>query len=334
VADLYTTTTSVDYAQVAYDRLAYFAFRPQLYFDQVADVQPTNQAMPGSSVIFTIQNDLAVASTPLSETLDVSAVALSDSQVTVTLYEYGNAAITTAKLRGTAFVNVNPIVANVIGFNAGVSIDTVARNVLVGGTNVDYSTGSGTAPTSRATVTYTSATNFNGISSHDCRVEVAKLRSSNVPEIGNTYVAYIHPDVSLDLRETTGDTGWRQPHDYSAPDNIWVGEIGTYEGARFIETPRAPTFLAAGASSTNVYATLFVGRQSLAKAYSTEDGNGPYPQVVEGPVVDKLRRQQPMGWYWLGGYNIFRQAAVRRLESATSIGAALASDPDVLAIDA
>jgi hypothetical protein len=36
-------------------------------------------------------------------------------------------------------------------------------------------------------------------------------------------------------------------------------------------------------------------------------------------VTDKLRRFQPMGWYWLGAYSIFRQQAVRRVESASTI---------------
>src|SRR5437660_1356433 len=99
MADSYTTTASVDFDQTAYDRVAYYALRPQLYFDQAADVRPTRQSMPGSAVVFTIVSDLSVASTALNESVDVSAVALADTQVTVTLAEYGNAVITTALLR-------------------------------------------------------------------------------------------------------------------------------------------------------------------------------------------------------------------------------------------
>ena len=44
----YTTTASVDYSQTAYDRLAYFAYRPELYYDRAVEVKPTRQAMPGS----------------------------------------------------------------------------------------------------------------------------------------------------------------------------------------------------------------------------------------------------------------------------------------------
>jgi hypothetical protein len=64
-----------------------------------------------------------------------------------------------------------------------------------------------------------------------------------------------------------------------------------------------------------------MGRQALAKAYSQIDGNGAYAKVVRGPVVDSLMRFNPIGWYWLGGYGRFREASLRRIESASSIGA-------------
>lgn len=313
----YTRTADVDYDQAAYDRMAYFALRPELYFDAVADVQPTRQSMPGSSVVFTIQSDLAVASTALNESTDVTPVALADTQVTVTLAEYGNAVATTALIRGTSFVELDPIVANVVGFNAGVSIDTIARDVLKAGTNVRYATGTGAVPTARNMVTP-----LNTLGGSDIRRALADLRGANVATINGYYVMYVHPDVSFDLRGQTGQSNWRQPHEYSAPENIWNGEIGVFEGFRFVETPRAPIFADAGSSTTltDVYRSIGVGRQALAKAYSTTDGNGANPRTIPGPVTDTLRRFVPFGWYWLGGYGIFRQASVRGIESASSIG--------------
>lgn len=314
MADAFTSTSAVNYDQVAYDRIAYFAFRPQNYFDQVADVKPTRQTQPGSSTIFTIQNDLAVASTPLTETVDVDAVALSDTQVTVALAEYGNATNTTAKLRGTSFLEIDPLVANAVGYNAGVSIDTIARNILEAGTYVRYA---GTA-TSRATVAAADTLKASNV-----RRAFAELQNDNVPQIGGLYTAYIHPLVAYDLRAETGAAAWRDPHTYSQPEEIWNGEIGEFEGFRFIVTPRAPQFPGTGAGTTpnriTVFRTLFMGREALAKTYSTTDGNGPNPRVVPGPIVDKLRRFVPMGWYWLGGYGLFRQASIRAVESSSSI---------------
>lgn len=317
--DAYTGVGNLDTAKTAYDMLVRFALRPQLYFDAIADVQPTRQSMPGSAVVFTIINDLAPATTALNESTDVTAVALSDSTITLTLAEYGNAVITTALLRGESFVEIDPVVANVIGYNAGVSIDSLARTQVSAGTNVAYSnsaTGNTNIATARNQITPT-----NTITAADVRASRGFLVKQNVPEVGTGYVGYIHPDVAFDLRSQTGNSAvWRDPHTYSQPEEIWSGEVGMFEGVRFIETPRAPTFANAGSSptTTTVYGTLFMGRQALAKAHSIVDGNGPVPHTVPGPVTDKLRRFVPWGWYWLGAYGVYRQASIIRVESSSS----------------
>ena len=312
----YTQMSSLSTDQTAFDRIAYFALRSELLFDAVADVMPVAQSMPGSAVTFTIFNDIAEATTPLTETSDVTAVAMSDSQVTVTLTEYGNAVSTTAKLRGTSFLDVDAAAANIVGYNAGISIDSIIREVLAAGTNVIYGGGGATDPSSRATVQAEDI-----IEANDIRKVVAQLRKANAVSFGGMYMGYIHPDVSYDLRRETGVASWRDPHVYSDPANIYMGEIGAFEGVRFIETPRAKNFEDAGASSTvDVYCTHIMGRQALAKAHSLTDGNGPFPRVVRGPVTDTLYRFQPIGWYWLGGYGRFREASLRRVESSSSIG--------------
>src|ERR1035441_2414970 len=139
----YTTTGTVDYVQTAYDMLAYYALRPELYFDQVADIKPTNQSMAGSSVVFNIQNDLALATTSLNESTDVTAVALASSQVTLTLAEYGGATISTAQVRAESFVSIDEVQANAVGYWAGRSIDELARLQLQAGSNVNSSAGPG-----------------------------------------------------------------------------------------------------------------------------------------------------------------------------------------------
>ena len=315
----YTDTSALSVDQVAFDRLAYFALRSELLFDAAADVQPTNQAMPGTGVTFTIFTDRATATSTVSETTDVTAAALSDSQVTVTLNEYGNAVITTAKLRGTAFLDVDSAAANIVGYNAGSSIDEVVRDVLAAGTNVIYGGGGTTTPTSRTTVKAVDI-----IEANDIRKVTAQLRGANVPTFNGLYMAYIHPDVAYDLRRETGAAAWRDPHVYQDTANIYNAEIGAFEGVRFIETPRAKVFQNAsdGSGSTGtieVYCTHVMGRQALAKAYSSIDGNGSVPKVVRGPVVDTLNRLQPIGWYWLGGYGRFREASLRRIESSSAI---------------
>ena len=316
-----TQLSSLSVDQVAFDRLAYFALRSELLFDQAADVQPTQQAMPGTGVTFTIFADIAAATSTLNEVTDVTPTALSDSQVTVTLNEYGNAVVTTAKLRGTAFLDVDSAAANIIGYNAGDSMDQVVREVLAAGTNVVYATGGSSTPTSRESVSTDDI-----LAADDVRKVVAQLRAANVATFDGSYLGYIHPDVSYDFRSATDAAAWRTPANYVNPDGIYNGEIGKFESVRFIETPRAKKWTDAsnGTSTTgtiDVYATHIMGRQALAKAFSVQDGNGAVPKIVRGNVTDYLMRLQPLGWYWLGGYGRFREASLRRIESASSIGA-------------
>ena len=315
-----TQLSSLSVDQVAFDRLAYFALRSELLFDQAADVQPVQQAMPGTGVTFTIFADIAAATSTLNEVTDVTPTALSDSQVTVTLNEYGNAVVTTAKLRGTAFLDVDSAAANIIGYNAGDSMDQVVRDVLAGGTNVVYATGGSTTPTSRESISTDDI-----LHADDVRKVVAQLRGANVATFEGSYMGFIHPDVSYDFRSNTDVAAWRTPANYVNPEGIYNGEIGKFESVRFIETPRAKKFANAsnGTSTTgtiDAYCTHVMGRQALAKAFSVTDGNGATPKIVRGNVTDILMRLQPLGWYWLGGYGRFREASLRRIESASSIG--------------
>lgn len=314
MADAMTTTAALDFDQTMWDRAAYFSLRPELYFDMFADVKQTN-ATPdqGSALTFTIVTDLAAATTPLNESVDVDAVALADSQVTVTLNEYGNAVNSTWRVRATSFIDLDPVIANAVGYNAGLSQDSLARAIVQAGSNVRYA---GQA-VSRATVIPTDT-----LKAANVRRAFAELQGANVAKFGGYYAAVVHPDQSYDLRGETGAAAWRDPHTYSQPAEIWNGEIGEFEGFRFMSSPRAPLFSDAGSSTTltDVYGALFFGRQAIAKAYSTYDGHGPNPTIVIGPVVDHLRRFRPVGWHWFANYGRFREAALRRVETASTIG--------------
>ncbi|MEL0332166.1 MAG: N4-gp56 family major capsid protein [Candidatus Poseidoniales archaeon] len=309
----YTQASSVSSDTTAFEQLAYFALRSQPMFEMVADVKSTNQSHPGSAVQFNIYNDLAQATSALTETSDVTAVALGDSTVTVTLAEYGNAVTTTAKLRGTSFLNVDADAANIIGYNMGNSIDKVVQDVLVGGSNVAY----GGDATSTATVDAT-----DNLDAGDIRKAVAALRGDSAPTMdGGVYVGFIHPDVSFDLRADTAVTDVIQYQIRQDGAGVRMGSIGTFGGVDFIETPRIDFTADAGATTTDVYNTVICGKQALAKAHSRGAGFGENPSVVFGPVTDSLRRFQTVGWYHLVGYSRFREASLQRIETSSSIGA-------------
>lgn len=312
--DAYTTTASLNFDQVMWDRAIYYPLRAELYFDRFADVGVTDAAPDkGASVTFTKFNDLAAATTPLNETTDLDAVALSDAQVSLTLAEYGNAINTSFRVRATSFIDLDRPAANIVGFNAGLSLDTIARAIIEAGTNVRYQSTAVSRVTVGAAMTMTAAA---------VRRAYTDLSAANVPTFNGYYASVIHPHVAYDLRGETGAAAWRDPHTYSQPQQIWTGEMGEFEGFRFIVSPRGPLFADAGVGGTvDVYRSLFFGRQAIAKAYSTWEGRGAYPIVIFGPVIDKLKRLQPVGWHWFGAYGIFRQESLRAVESSSSIGA-------------
>lgn len=312
MADAMTTTSSLSYDQTMWNRAIYYPLRPQLYFDMFADVKATdNTPEQGAAVTFTKNNDLAAVTTPISETVDIDAVALSDAQVTLTLAEYANGVNTTFRVRATSFVSINQIVANAVGYNAGLSLDTIARNIMQAGTNIRYQS------TAVSRVTVGAAMVLTAAAVRRARVD---LVNANVADFNGYYASVISPDVSYDLRGETGAAAWRDPHTYSQPSEIWSGEVGVFEGFRFMESPRAPVFVDAGVTSTvDVYRTLFFGRQAMAKAYSTYEGRGALPIVIIGPVVDKLERFRPVSWHWFGGYKMFREESLRAVESSSSI---------------
>ena len=388
MANAYTNTGSTSLGgtvgaaglvQKAYDRLIEFQLRATPLVRNLADKTPARQAMPGSSVVLQRYVDLTQQTSTLTEAVDPDAVALATpTYTTITLAEYGNAVLVTRALELYSLADVDPAVANIIAFNMADSIDTVAQTVLATGANVLRSGNR----TSSATIT--SSDTFN---SALARKAVAKLRTNKaIPRKGNLYAAYIHPEVAHDLRAETGVGSWRQPHEYQTNDEIWAGEIGTYEGAFYVESPRmfsdkkgadqatsttTTTALAASGATTlsltsvaaiqvgdrltatglatsgtqvtainglvvtidipvlaatvtsgatvtitpetRVFNTYFAGQQALAEAVAEEF------HVVIGPVVDKLMRHRPLGWYGVAGWNIYRDEALYRVESTSSI---------------
>ena len=376
------TANGAGLVQKAYDRLVEFQLRATPLIRSVADKRPAQQAMPGSSVALQIYTDLDKSTTALQETPDLDAVAVGTPTVkTVTLNEYGNAALVTRALQLYSLADVDPAVANMIAFNMADSIDDVAQAELLNGTQVARSGGAGSLAGIGAS---------NTIKAADIRKAVAKLRGGKaVARKGSYYWAGIHPEVSHDLRAETGMAAWRDPHSYQSNENIWSGEIGSFEGAYFVESPRlysasdgasttaanitssafsattgatytvthalavgdyvtiagftggaavhngtwkvtsvsttttftiaadTSTVASAGtptfAKSTKVYRTFLAGQQALAEAVAEE------PHVVIGPVTDKLNRFRPIGWYGVLGFKVYREEALYRIESASSI---------------
>jgi N4-gp56 family major capsid protein len=322
MANAFTDTSALsNVVQTAYDKSFRFSLRSQPLFRQLADVHPTDLTAPGSSMVLGIWQDLAPATTPLSEDVDPDAVAIGNPvQKTLTINEYGNPVLRTRKLKLVSLTDVDPAAAAMIAYNMADSVDVLVQTQLRAGSYllqfkagaisyITNSNGSTVATTMAATDTMRSSV---------VRFATAKLRTNKaVPKRDSYYGGIIHPEVSHDLRAESGAAAWRDPHNYSAVGNIWAGEIGLYEGVYWMESPRCYNAVDAGTGDNTVrrFRTYILGQEALAEAVADEF------HVVAGPIVDKLGRFRPLGWLGTAGWARVREEALIRVETSSSIDA-------------
>lgn len=306
-APVVDTTLGSQFVTKAYDLAVYPALRPELIFDQFATVRASNTTHRGGSVRFSFVDDISEQTTPLLENIDVDSVTLSSKALTVSMREYGTAVTNTALIRGTSMISMDPLIAERVGYNAGISIDTLARTAL-DATTITYD------DASTATVGSVGDGSAN-LSGDQLREGVALLRAANVrPMRGGNYVAVISPYQAQQLMSDTTDTGFRWMVGYAggqgtAGNSVFMGEIGTYEGVRLVVNNHL----------VDQGKGYLMGAEALAKAYSTAPGFGPTPKTVVSPVVDKLKRFASVGWYHLVGYSVFRAEALLHIETSDSL---------------
>ena len=319
MADVFSTTTSgvgSNLVTMAYDKLIELNLRNTPQFRAIADKKVGNPTHDGSSIRFQFHNDIAdttIAGATLAETVDPDAVALpATTTLDVSQVELGRVVLPTRKLSLMSLSDVDPWIANAVAFNMAMTLDNGVAGILDAGTNViRESAGALSTTAAKTTITTTDL-----LKSRDIRYAVTKMRANNViPRSGNAFVSYIHPEVSADLRTETGNNVWRTPTDYIDASRNYAGEIGTWEGVRFIETPtmtNSQSGSGSGGTQTRVYNTYVLGQQALAEAVWKEPG------IEFGNVVDKLNRFRPVGWHGILNWAIYRQAALYRIETSSS----------------
>lgn len=286
---------------------------PELIHDQFADKYPIPKH-GGKTIEFRKYNPLGKQLTPLTEGVTPAGQKLSMSVITAEVDQYGGYVETSDVLDLT---NIDPIVVQAteqIASQAGRTLDTITREVLVGGTNVMYAPKGETAVTSRGAVD-----NSCRLTPAVIRKAVMILKRQNTPKIDNHYVAIIHPDVAHDLMS---DPEWIDTHKYEASANIFNGEIGKLAGVRFIENTEAKIFMGEGSGSANVYATMLLGKGAYA---TTDITGGGLQHIVKGlgsaGTADPLNQRATVGWKAIKTAERLIEQYMLRIESGASEGA-------------
>lgn len=235
-----TATTGNDLSvenKTFYDKQLIRTAKARLVHDQFGQKRPIPRN-GGKTIEFRSFAALGKALTPLTEGTTPDGQKLNASAKYATVSQYGGFVEYSDILDLTV---IDPIVSEavtLIGDQAGLTLDTVTREVLNDGTNIEL------APTISGTTETPSDYRYQMNDTSKLTVKmiqkiVAKLRGQNAPTINGKYVAIIHPYVAYDLMR---DPEWIDAHKYANPNNLYTGEIGEVAGVRFVETTEAKIF--------------------------------------------------------------------------------------------
>lgn len=274
--------------QTIWSKEILFQAMPILRFEQFAVKKTELGVAPGLRVNFLRYKNFAVDPTPLTEGVRMTTNSLTAEQIAITVAEHGYATAVSELLLNASFDDVMASASRLLGRHMAQYLDLQARNTLSAATSAvfgyDRSGISGGAftnydegdpATSIATVTADHKLTTGAI-----KDAALTLAGKNIPRLGETYVQFIHPKQSRDLRS---NPEFIEVTKYAAPGNFMLGEIGRLYDVVFIETTQVKKY----ASGTVLNTTSSVGAPSdywsaPVKA-NTAPGSGGNPEGSTSP---------------------------------------------------
>ena len=241
---------------------------PNLIHDQFAQ----KHAIPkngGKTIQFRKYDPLPKLTSALSEGVTPTGQTLNMSVVEATVHQYGGYVEFSDLLLLSAIDNNLVMATKLLGSQAGRTLDTITREVLCGGTNVQYGAD---AVDARYLLTGGKESG-NHYMSVDCiKRAVRFLKNQNAEKINGAYACIIHPDCAYDL---TNDPNWKYPHQYSDTKQLYEGEIGMIEGVRFVKSTEAKVFHAPDLTENSRTVSCLAGAYStLETAGEASEGYG------------------------------------------------------------
>lgn len=280
---------------------------PELVHDQFAQKHPIPKN-GGKTIEFRQFDPLPELTNPLTEGVTPDGQSLSAKALTATVAQYGGYVTLSDVIQLTAIDNNVVQATKLCASQAGRTLDTITREVMAAGTNVQYAGGK----TSRAAITAADVLTVD-----DVKKAVRFLETQDAPRISGYYVGIIHPYAKYDLMK---DPDWKSPHQYADTENIYRNEIGELYGVRFVQSSRAKVFARAGSGSADVYATLILGDD----AYGVTEIEGGGLQHIVKPLgsagtADPLNQRSTVGWKASKVAKILVPQYMVRIESGATI---------------
>ncbi|MGA1564173.1 MAG: N4-gp56 family major capsid protein [Pontimonas sp.] len=299
-----------------------FQAMPVLRFEQFAVKKTELGVQPGLTINFMRYNNLSVDQTgsELTEGVRMEPVALSASQIQITVKEHGKAVAVTELLLNASFDDVMASASRLLGRHMAQSMDTQARNTLYQNA-IPFGGGAAVAP--NAVFGRTTASARGAISPYDpgtvgtasapgymspatVKDAVEVLAGQNIPRLGDTYVCFVHPSQSRALRDWPE---FIEVTKYAAPGNFMLGEIGRIYDVVFIETTQVAKGLDTSAIAAGLpdagdgdvadesYAAIMIGDNAFGHAISLP------VELRDGGVID-FGREHGLAWYAIWGFGM------------------------------
>jgi len=266
-------------------------------FAQVRDI-PANS---GTNVIkFRRYGNLTAQTTALTEGVTPAGTQLSVTDVTATVLYYGDYVTLTDKVLLETYDPILTETAEILGDQAGDSLDQLCRDVLAAGTTIQY------ASTATATNEISAAMK---LTRDEVKEAVRTLRGNNakpmttmidpstgyntVP-VGKSFVAICSEDTAFDLDDATG---WIPLEKYPSKSNDMPDEIGALANVRFIMSTNAYVDDDAGVDSNDVHYTIVLAQNAYAQ---TRIGGAALQNIVKplgsAGTADPLNQRTTSGW--------------------------------------
>jgi N4-gp56 family major capsid protein len=277
------SNTSLNQAiQTIWSKEILFQAMPILRFEQFAVKKTELGVAPGLRVNFLRYKNFAVDPTPLTEGVRMTTNALTAEQIAITVAEHGYAVAVSELLLNASFDDVMASASRLLGRQMAQYLDVQARNTLSAATSAVF----GYDRTSLQGVNDwynegTVATQFSDLdgnyklSTGAVKDAALTLASKNIPRLGETYVMFISPAQSRDIRS---NPEFIEVTKYAAPGNFMLGEIGRLYDVVFIETTQVKKLAVNAAYTTSTSVGLPASQIEVPVKSNTAPGSGGNPE--------------------------------------------------------
>jgi N4-gp56 family major capsid protein len=272
--------------QTIWSKEILFQAMPILRFEQFAVKKTELGVAPGLRVNFLRYKNFAVDPSPLTEGVRMTTNALTAEQIAITVAEHGYAVAVSELLLNASFDDVMASASRLLGRHMAQYLDVQARNTLSAATSAVFGYDR-SGITGGAFTNYDEGTAATAISQLDGNHKLTTgaikdaaltLAGKNIPRLGETYVQFVHPKQSRDLRS---NPEFIEVTKYAAPGNFMLGEIGRLYDVVFIETTQIKKLAAGGTYTTSSLVGAPASAGSIPVSSNTAPGSGGNPESAD-----------------------------------------------------